>query len=244
MICFLTGNPFIEDTLILNPANGFADEIRTALSCPCAALYLCSDPDAAAWTDECCRAMRIGFEGAGIPLTRWSALDGRNAPSAPQLVKNAGLIVLGGGHVPTQNAFFREIRLRDLMRDHPGVILGISAGSMNSAETVYAQPELPGEALSKDYQRFLPGLGLTKTMLLPHYQALKNETLDGLRVYEDITYPDSADRAFYAIPDGSYLLIRDGEETIRGEAYRIADGKMEQIARAEEIYALSSENMY
>ena len=66
----------------------------------------------------------------------------------------------------------------------------------------------------------------------------------GLRVFEDISYPDSMGRAFYAIPDGSYLLIRDGEETIRGEAYRIAEGKLEQIAKAEEIYAISSENTY
>lgn len=244
MICFLTGNPFVPNTLILNPANGFADGIGQALRDKRAALYVCSDPFDPAWTDECCRAMGFGFENAGLPLTAWRALDGRNAAFAPQLVQSAGLIVLGGGHVPTQNAFFQAIRLRELLRDFPGVILGISAGSMNSAETVYAQPELPGEASSKDYRRFLPGLGLTKTMLLPHYQALKNETLDGLRVFEDISYPDSMDRAFYAIPDGSYLLIRDGEETIRGEAYRIAEGKLEQIAKAEEIYAISSENTY
>jgi len=31
---------------------------------------------------------------------------------------------------------------------------------MNCADTVYAQPEEPGEAVDPDYQRFIPGLGL------------------------------------------------------------------------------------
>lgn len=30
---------------------------------------------------------------------------------------------------------------------------------MNCADTVYAQPEEPGEAVDPDYQRFIPGLG-------------------------------------------------------------------------------------
>ena len=38
--------------------------------------------------------------------------------------------------VPTQNAFFHKIRLPELLRDYGGVVLGISAGSMNMAATV------------------------------------------------------------------------------------------------------------
>ena len=33
---------------------------------------------------------------------------------------------------------------------------------MNCAETVYAQPELEGESMDPEYQRFLPGFGITK----------------------------------------------------------------------------------
>ena len=91
-------------------------------------------------------------------------------------------------------------------------------GSMNSAEIVYAQPEREGEAVDPAYQRFLPGLGLTKTMLLPHYQENKDDILDGQRVYEDIAFSDSHGRVIYAIPDGSYLFCKDGKEELRGEA--------------------------
>ena len=67
-------------------------------------------------------------------------------------------------------------------------------------------------------------------MLLPHYQEVKDSVLDGLRLFEDITFADSMGKTFYAIPDGSYLLIRDGREELRGEAYRIRDGVITRVS--------------
>ena len=116
------------------------------------------------------------------------------------------------------------------MKDYDGIVVGISAGSMNSADVVYSHPEEEGEAVDPDYRRFLAGLNLTKVMLLPHYQDEKDVVLDGLRVYEDIAFPDSMGRTFYAIPDGSYLFIDSGREELRGEAYMIRDGVMSRIA--------------
>lgn len=66
-------------------------------------------------------------------------------------------------------------------------------------------------------------------MILPHYQMVKDRELDGKRLYEDITYGDSFGKEFLALPDGSYLMIVDGKETVRGEAYRIADGEISRI---------------
>ncbi|MBQ9009745.1 MAG: hypothetical protein IJ088_10495 [Clostridia bacterium] len=53
-----------------------------------------------------------------------------------------------------------------------------------------------------------------------------------------ITFPDSKGRTFYAIPDGSYLLIDGGREELRGEAYKISDGTMVKISSDGEIVAL------
>jgi dipeptidase E len=101
---------------------------------------------------------------------------------------------------------------------------------MNSADLVYAQPEEEGEAVDPSYRRFLTGLGLTKTMLLPHYQEVKDDVLDGMRLFADITCPDSMGKCFYAIPDGTYLFIENGREELRGEAYQIRDGVISQIS--------------
>ena len=116
--------------------------------------------------------------------------------------------------------------------------MGISAGSMNCASWVYAQPEEPGETLDPDYRRFLPGLGLTEINLCPHYQKVKDDILDGQRLFEDVTYYDSFDHTFYALPDGSYFYITDEETLLLGEAYRIRDGILEQLTQEDDTLPL------
>ena len=116
--------------------------------------------------------------------------------------------------------------------------MGISAGTMNSARIVYAQPELPGEATDPSYARFIPGLALTEYNILPHYNAVKDDTVDGMRLFEDITFRDSFGHTFYAITDGTYLFQEEGRAEIRGEAYRIQNGEMCQISAEGEVFPL------
>jgi dipeptidase E len=117
----------------------------------------------------------------------------------------------------------------------------LSAREWRSPGSPYAQPELPCEATDPDYRRFLPGLGLTRVNVLPHYQLVKDEVLDGLRVFEDVTYPDSFGRCFYALPDGSFLYLRDGKTELRGEAWRIAEGRLEKVCENGGVLALKDE---
>ena len=238
MICFLTSSHNIEGRPDLNPVNGFASDLLKAVPRPCRGLAVCSDPDDYERTDFFCGSVREGFEVSGVAFADYQILDRRNQNKAYNLVQSADLIILMGGHVPTQNRFFAEIHLRELLEDYGGAIVGISAGSMNSAAVVYAQPELEGEAVSTEYHRFLPGLNLTKTMLLPHYQKVRDNVLDGLRLFEDITFADSMGRKFYALPDGSYLYIHNGREELRGQAWLIEDGVMRKISEDGDVIIL------
>lgn len=225
MICFLTSNPFLEDAVALNPANGFVDALRASLPAgPVRGLFVASSPDEPDTNDHYAAEQKAAFEASGIAFSDFAILDRRNVQQAAALVAKAELIILTGGHVPTQNRFFRDIGLKALLSGFEGVLIGISAGTMNAAETVYAQPELEGEGIDPAYERFLPGLGLTKAMILPHFDGDLDARLDGLNIYDDITYPDSMGRRFYSLPDGSWLHIEGGVETLRGEAYLIADG--------------------
>lgn len=238
MIYFLTSSPCLPDSPALNPANGFVEELRMALPEACSALFICSDPDQPSLTYGFAEDMRDSFAQIGVRLTDAAVLERENQDRCAELVSNADLIFLCGGHVPTQNRFFQDIFLRDCLTNFCGVIIGVSAGSMNAAEAVYAQPEEPGEAIDPDYQRFLPGLGLTRLNIIPHYNQDKDWTLDGMRLYEDITYADSAGRRFYVLVDGSYILGRDGREELRGEAYLIENGGLTQLSREGETIAL------
>lgn len=229
MKCFLTSNTVIPDTTELNPANGFLDNLRSCVPNPCKAVFVCSDPTGYERTDQFAEATKISFQSAGFDFSQFIVLDHRNQEEAANVINCAELLILAGGHVPTQNRFFEQINLKSLLHSFGGTLVGISAGSMNSAEVVYAQPELEGEAVDPAYQKYLPGLGLTKKMILPHYQMAKDDVLDGLRVMEDITYPDSQGKEFYALVDGSYLYIDNGVEKIFGEAYLLTNGKLSQI---------------
>jgi len=231
MIAFLTSSPCIPnaDRAILNPDNGFVDRMRAALPEHPRCLFICSHPDSAYLTDKYAGDMDEAFAGAGMPFASLTVLDSRNDDRAAELIANSDLIILAGGHVPTQNAYFNRIGLRNLLTNYQGVLMGVSAGSMNAADVVYVQPEMEGESINPDFKRWLPGLRLTEINILPHYQQVKDWYLDGKRLFEDITYADSHGHVFYALVDGSYLYIADGKEALLGESYRIADGRLERI---------------
>lgn len=229
MYAFFTSCPLTETTDTFYPANGFLDRLNQVLPKRVSLLYVCSNPDGHAETDYYFAGQIRALEKAGFTLDSAVVLDGRNASDAGRLVASVNLIVLAGGHVPTQNAFFYRIHLRELLKSFDGVLIGISAGSMNSAAEVYAQPEAAGESISPDYVRFLPGLDLTNESILPHYQLTRNALLDGKRLFEDITYPDSMGRRFLVLPDGSYLFSQNDCQTLCGEAYRLADGVLTKI---------------
>lgn len=235
---FLVSSPFAGHGEPFNEQNKFLERLKESLSDCRNILFITSNPDNIEFTEEFSNAIWYTMEHSGIEPFEYSVLDGRNSDKAKQLVVKSDAIILAGGHVPTQNRFFQNIGLRELLKEYGGVILGISAGSMNSADIVYAQPEEEGEGNNPDFQKYLNGLGLTKHMILPHYQDTKNRILDGKRLFEEITYPDSMGREFYAIPDGSYLFIKDGNERICGESYLIKDGSCKEICSDGEEYQL------
>ena len=197
---------------------------------PCHALLVASSPDEIEKTRKYAQEIVDVMENHGLCLSGFDILDRNSAERTKELVDKADIIIAMGGHVPTQNAFFQEIDLKKYLQDFHGVWIGSSAGSMNSATLVYAQPELEGEVIDPTYQRYIPGLGLTEKMILPHYSSWKNDVVDGLRLLEDVTYPDSQGHTFYLMEDGSYVL-GDTEEKIEevvGEYYVLRDGVIVQ----------------
>ena len=232
MTLFITSSPYVNDAdrAILSSDNEFIDRIRAVLP-PCPrALFIAADPDNREDTCRFAADTTGAFSEAGMPFQSYHILDGFNAEDAEALIAGSDLILLSGGHVPTQNAFFQDIGLRELMERFDGVVVGISAGSMNCADVVYVQPEEEGES-SPDFPRWADGLGLTDVNILPHYQKVKDNILDGLRLFEDITYADSMGNTFFVLPDGSYFYQDEDGLLLCGEGYRLQDGILEQLTQ-------------
>lgn len=230
MIYLLTSSPSVSMDGAINPANGFLDALTTYVWQPSRCVFVTTQPDDAGFSDHCSQCMRQALEDAGIRFQDYRLLDRRTAPQAEDMVNNSDFIIFGGGHVPTQNAFLHDLHMGTLLKEYQGVVMGISAGSMNCARIVYALPEEDGEATDPRYKRFLPGLGITEVQILPHYYMFCNAPDDGIQAYRDIAIPDSRDgHRFYAFPDGTYLLGKNGTESIHGEFFIIENGVMRKV---------------
>lgn len=213
---------------VLIEKNGLLHNLKTIWPDDARVLIFCPDPIDNEKNDSVLACLKKSFPMSGLSVSSIENCDGRT-PETIEKLRDIDVLVLQGGHVPTENRFMQKIRLRERLKDFGGIIVAWSAGSMNCADLVYAGPEFEGEAIDPNYERWLTGLGITDIKIFPHYQSLKDDTLDGMRLMEEITYPDSMGQEFIALNDGSYILLEDGKATLYGEAYRIKDGVLTQI---------------
>lgn len=237
MICFLTSSPtgpldHSYEVDSLDPKNHFIENLKHYWKENSRCCLIAASPDNFQQNDEMCHFFKNTFLKSNFSLSTMDLYDHRYILTKEKL-QSYDVILLGGGHVPTQNKYFQEIHLKQIIEDFDGIIIGISAGSMNSSQLVYAQPELPGEATNPNYQRWLSGLNLTNIHILPHYQMVKDATLDGFKLFEDITYPDSINHEFLVLEDGSYLLINQ-ESTVYGKSYILHDQKLDLLCNENE----------
>lgn len=216
-----------ERTVGLDRKNRFVETLTERWRAGARCLLISASPSQPQFNDQMRDHLAQSLETCALTASVFDIWDDRAEDVSEETLCSYDVVVLGGGHVPTQNAYFRRLDLREKLKRFDGMVIGISAGSMNSAGLVYAMPELPGEATDPAYARFVEGLGLTGVNIIPHYQMIKDTVLDGKRVFEEMAYPDSMGHVFLAIPDGGYLLSEAGVETVYGEAYRIADGSIE-----------------
>ncbi len=217
---------------LLSNKNHFVDRLKGDWKPHSKCVLIASEPDDTKFNSAMAKTYLECFNRSGLSMDSIDVLD-RREPKTVEILDRFDVVILAGGHVPTENAWFHQIRLREHMQHFRGIVIGISAGTMNCAEVVYAQPEEEGEAVNPHYQRFLEGLGLTKTKVIPHYNQTIDAVLDGKRLFQDITFPDSMGESFYCLTDGAYIRkdTKTKKEVLYGEAYLISDGEIGMISK-------------
>ena len=163
MILFLTSSPTgpLDGSRLvdgLDEKNRFVENLKKYWKQNARCLMVAASPEAYAANDEMTAFFKKAVEKSGLSVSDFELWDDRTEDMSKEILHSYDVIFLGGGHVPTQNRFFKKIGLREKMQSYDGIVIGISAGTMNSADTVYAQPELPGEATDPSYVRYLQGL--------------------------------------------------------------------------------------
>jgi EAL domain-containing protein (putative c-di-GMP-specific phosphodiesterase class I)/GGDEF domain-containing protein/peptidase E len=208
---------------------GFFEDLKKEWPQKANILYVPCDPDAREENEHQLKTVLDTFEYAGLNRGEVRILDGETKEAAKKAVALSNVIYLAGGHAPTQLAFMKRIGLKDILIDYEGIVIGLSAGSVNSAFYVYLMPELEGEATDPNYIRFSDGLDLTNIQMIPHRESMKEKVVDGLNFIEDIVIPDSFGCRFYIVSDGSYFKVKNGKTTFRGKGEIIEDGMIHPL---------------
>ncbi|MBE5960885.1 MAG: hypothetical protein E7256_05795 [Lachnospiraceae bacterium] len=168
-------------------------------------------------TDRYCRLFMKMFIDQGITFQSVTVVDGRMSPKEAQdTVKNADVIWLSGGDTPTEFSYFQKYGLIPVIQQHKGVVIGMSAGSINMTKTAICTL-----TCGHDKQEIYEGLGLVDFSVEPHLD--KENILEEL-LHLSETYP------IYGICDNG-AIICDNEDKIQyiGEVYLLKDRKAVRI---------------
>ena len=156
------------------------------------------------------------FEEKGIHFEKAYVVDGRmTAKEAQNAVVEADVVWLSGGDTPTQFRYFEEYGLDTVIKQHKGVIIGMSAGSINLAETAIC-------TLTCEHhkQEIYKGLGCVNISVEPHFtiNEVSNELVELSKKY-----------IIYGLCDDSIIVCSDGKVEFLGEIYILNNGKIELI---------------
>ena len=167
------------------------------------------------------------FDKTGLNFKEKILLDCRNSRQAKEILTGADLIILSGGKCICQKKSFRKIGLKKFLQTYKGVVIGISAGTMNMCKTVANFPE---ERADLRERRWLRGLGFFDEIIIPHFDG-ETKTYqiecDEVDLINDYVLPMSYKHKFLGLPNFSYVLIDDdGNVFYYGDMYTILNGKV------------------
>ncbi len=167
-------------------------------------------------TDKYFRLFLNMFEEVGIHFEQAYVIDGRmRADEAQQSVAEADVIWLSGGDTLTQFRYFQKYGLDTVFKQHDGIIIGMSAGSINMAKTSIC-------TLSCGHykQEIYDGLACVDISVEPHFARNKvsNELLDLSKKY-----------TIYGLCDDSFIVCSGKTIEFYGEVYKLSLGNIERL---------------
>lgn len=206
----------------------------------CGFSAMASDPEEYEKVDFYSKLIFDGFKLSNFDFENYLVLDRRTANFAKKYVENADMIFLSGGDTFVENEFFKDIKLKELLENYQGIIVGQSAGSINLASNVYNSPEDGNETDIRTI--YFNGLGLSDINIEPHFE-LNDESFNQNEQYQRRhILKESNTRSIYALCDGAHIIETDEEITVYGESYLIKDGNIIPLCKDKESYIIYASN--
>ena len=167
-------------------------------------------------TDKFANIFYNKFVEAGLGFEQMAVVDGRMSyDEAQKTVQEADMVWISGGDTPTEFRSICEYGLDKVLREHKGVLMGVSAGTLNLGKTVLC-PKSNGY----DHEQIYEGLGCVDITVFSHYN-MGEIAEDKLKLSN--TYD------FYYMTDDSYILCAGDKKEFYGNIYYISKGQKEAI---------------
>ena len=177
---------------------------------------IASDFHAPEATDRFWNMFYAMFQRIGVEFSEAYVVDGRMTPAeARDTVRSADVVWLSGGDTPAEYKNLQEYGLVEILRRHEGVLIGMSAGTLNLARTVLCP-------VCNGYERQLiyEGLGCVDFTVFSHYDL--GEVPREIKELSDIA-------EIYMMTDGSYILCAEGVREFYGHIVRVRHGEVQVV---------------
>lgn len=155
------------------------------------------------------------FKNIDITFNKAYLIDNRVAKDlAKDYILKSNIIFLMGGDAKKQIDSVKEYDLFEILKSKQGIILGVSAGSMNQSSRVVYKNDYNNYVI-EDYE----GLGYIDINIYPH---LDFNNIDYLKeVFEVSNYTKTV-----ALPNDSFIRIENNNIDFVGEYYTIQNSKI------------------
>jgi dipeptidase E len=174
-------------------------------------------------TEEFCAYILDLFKGIDVAFDEIKIIDSRvSKEDAKKIILKTDVVWLSGGDTLMQMKSFIEYHLREVLSRYEGIIIGMSAGSINMADEV---------VLPKDEEDNVPelsvykGLGVVSINIEPHLDFSRTRHIEDIKIASQ-TAP------IYGIYDDSFILVTDDKVEVFGDYCLFENGK-ESFLKAE-----------
>lgn len=167
-------------------------------------------------TDEYFRLFLNMFREKGIIFQESCVVDGRmTKEDAGRNVEEADVVWLSGGDTIAEHQYLLEYGLDEVIRQHTGIVIGMSAGAINLSKTAICTLSC-GHCEQKIYQ----GLSCVDISVEPHFvvEKISKELLQLSENYD-----------LYGLCDNSIIICDNGRTDFLGEVYKIKEGEVYRI---------------
>ena len=162
------------------------------------------------------------FLKENIKFTNTSIIDSRMTPEQAQSeIFSASVLWLSGGDTKQEYEYWKEYNLLDAIKQYNGIVIGMSAGTLNLAKTVVCST-----SFENDEQITYTGIGAVDITVKSHFD--ENVDLEKLKKV-------SQQSPFYLMTDESFIVCNNEKTEFYGDIYKMEHGILKKVPHCQPL---------